>query len=101
MMIIWMPEEIAFWNTGTMPTLSSSVTITSGLARISSATGRSTRRSCTGVLDAFGVHYLGGPESLDTLLVQSDYVSVHVPLTRRTRHLLDGRALAVVRPRGV
>jgi phosphoglycerate dehydrogenase-like enzyme len=53
------------------------------------------------VLDAFGIHYLGGPESLDTLLVQSDYVSVHLPLTRRTRHLLDARALAVMRPRSV
>ncbi len=53
------------------------------------------------VLDAFGIHYLGGPESLDTLLVQSDFVSVHVPLTRRTRLLLDARALAVMRPRSV
>jgi phosphoglycerate dehydrogenase-like enzyme len=53
------------------------------------------------VLEKFGVQYLGGPESLDTLLTQSDYVSVHVPLTRRTRHMLDDRALAVMRPHGV
>ncbi len=53
------------------------------------------------VLEKFGVQYLGGPESLDTLLTQSDYVSVHVPLTRRTRHMLDDRALAVMRPHSV
>jgi phosphoglycerate dehydrogenase-like enzyme len=53
------------------------------------------------VLEKFGVQYLGGPESLDPLLTQSDYVSVHVPLTRRTRHMLDDRALAVMRPHGV
>jgi phosphoglycerate dehydrogenase-like enzyme len=53
------------------------------------------------VLEALGVRYMGGPESLDALLGQSDYVSIHVPLTRRTRHLLDARALAVMRPHSV
>src|SRR5258708_14530578 len=53
------------------------------------------------VLEVFGVQYLGGPESLDTLLTQSDYVSVHVPLTRRTRHMLDDRSLAAIRPHSV
>ena len=37
-------------------------------------------------------------EALDVLLGQSDYVSLHVPLTRRTRHMLDAPALAVMRP---
>jgi len=31
--------------------------------------------------------------SLDELLVTSDVVSIHVPLTPRTKHLLDKRAL--------
>jgi phosphoglycerate dehydrogenase-like enzyme len=35
------------------------------------------------------------------LLAQSDYVSIHVPLTRRTRHMLDARALALMRPHGI
>ena len=48
-----------------------------------------------------GVQYLGGPEALDQLLRQSDYVSLHVPLTQRTRHLLDARALACMRPDSV
>jgi glyoxylate reductase len=34
------------------------------------------------------------PLSLDRLLVTSDVVSLHVPLTSETRHLLDKRALA-------
>jgi phosphoglycerate dehydrogenase-like enzyme len=33
-----------------------------------------------------------------TLLAQSDYLSVHVPLTEATRHLLDERALWLLRP---
>ena len=53
------------------------------------------------VLEGLGIRYLGGPEALDTLLSQSDYVSVHVPLTRRTRHMLDARALAEMRPHSV
>jgi phosphoglycerate dehydrogenase-like enzyme len=53
------------------------------------------------VLDALGVRCLSGPESLDRLLVQADYVSVHVPLTRRTRHMLDARALSVMRPHSI
>lgn len=32
--------------------------------------------------------------SLDELLTTSDIVSLHVPLTEETRHLIDGRALA-------
>ena len=32
--------------------------------------------------------------SLDELLVSSDVVSLHVPLTPETRHLIDRRALA-------
>lgn len=34
------------------------------------------------------------PLSMDQLLNTSDIVSIHVPLTEQTRHLIDGRALA-------
>jgi glyoxylate reductase len=36
---------------------------------------------------------LGEPMSLDRLLLTSDIVSLHVPLTQETRHLIDKRAL--------
>ena len=35
-----------------------------------------------------------GGISLDELLVTSDVVSIHTPLSRETRHLIDRRALA-------
>lgn len=38
------------------------------------------------------------PSELDPLLAQSDYLSLHVPLTADTRNLIDDRALAKVRP---
>ena len=53
------------------------------------------------VLSTLGITYLGGPEGLGDLLGQSDYASIHVPLTRRTRHMVDARALARMRPHGV
>lgn len=51
--------------------------------------------------ETIGVTFLGGPEALHELLRQSDYVSLHVPLTRRTRYLLDAHALTMMRPHGV
>jgi lactate dehydrogenase-like 2-hydroxyacid dehydrogenase len=36
----------------------------------------------------------------ETLLAESDVVSVHTPLTPRTRHLIDAAALAAMKPGG-
>ncbi len=38
---------------------------------------------------------------LDTLLQESDFVSVHVPLTPETRHLVDAEFLAKMKPNAV
>lgn len=34
---------------------------------------------------------------LETLLRESDYVSLHVPMTPETRHIIDGRALSLMK----
>lgn len=39
--------------------------------------------------------------ALDELLEQSDFVSIHVPLSPETRHLLDARALERMKPSSV
>jgi len=41
------------------------------------------------------------PVPLDELLAASDYVSLHVPLTAGTRHLIGARELALVKPGAV
>jgi glyoxylate reductase len=45
------------------------------------------------------IEALGGrPCELDELLRSSDFVSLHVPLLAETRHLIDRRALAMMKP---
>jgi len=38
---------------------------------------------------------------LDTLLKESDFISIHVPLTPETRHMIDARALSLMKPSAV
>ena len=38
------------------------------------------------------------PVSLDSLLAQSDFVSIHLPLSDETRHLIDAAAFANMKP---
>jgi glyoxylate reductase len=45
-------------------------------------------------LDAFGARMCG----LDELLSESDFVSLHVPLNEQTRHMIDDRALSIMKP---
>ena len=45
--------------------------------------------------------YVGGLESLDHLLEKSDVVSLHLPLTADTHHVLDGRTLAKLKPTAI
>ena len=47
---------------------------------------------------SYGVERFGGLDELDDLLAESDYVSLHVPLNASTRHLIDERRLALMKP---
>jgi phosphoglycerate dehydrogenase-like enzyme len=47
---------------------------------------------------AYGVERFGDLDELDELLAESDYVSVHVPLNATTRHLIDERRIALMKP---
>ena len=38
------------------------------------------------------------PQALDPLLAESDVISLHVPLTKETHHLIDAARLARMRP---
>ena len=61
--------------------------------------GRETAR----LAEAFGAHtiFAGRSDPLDELLAKADVVSVHCPLTPETRHLIDERALAAMKPTAV
>jgi glyoxylate reductase len=43
----------------------------------------------------------GSRDPIDELLAESDFVSLHVPLTPATRHLIDAQALAKMRPTAI
>ena len=45
-----------------------------------------------------GVSFIGGPERLDDVLRQSDYLAVTLSLSPDTRNLLDDRRLALMKP---
>jgi len=61
--------------------------------------GRETAR----LVEAFGAHAVlaGRGDDLDALLATADVVSLHVPLTAETHHLLDARRLRLLKPSAV
>ena len=61
--------------------------------------GRETAR----LAEAFGAipTFAGRGDDLHALLAEADVVSLHVPLTDETRHLVDAEALAVMKPTAV
>lgn len=52
-------------------------------------------------LDEFHLAFLGYPEDLEKILVESDFLSVHVPLTNQTRHLIDQHAFSLMKEKAV
>jgi D-3-phosphoglycerate dehydrogenase len=53
------------------------------------------------VQDALNVTSYSAQGELDEVVREADYLSIHVPLTRTTRHLLDARLLALMKPTSV
>jgi phosphoglycerate dehydrogenase-like enzyme len=52
-------------------------------------------------LNQFGVEWFGAPSDLPRLLQEADYVSLHLPLTTATRHLIDAAALSLMKTSAV
>ena len=50
------------------------------------------------VLDELQPEILGGPDDLDRVLAQCDFLSPHLHLTDRTRHIIDRRRIGLMRP---
>jgi len=42
--------------------------------------------------------FVGKPDKVDTLLTQSDFISMHVPLTPETRGMIDARRIGLMKP---
>lgn len=53
------------------------------------------------ILDELHVEFLGGLPQLDQVLAEADYLSLHVPLTPTTRHMIDGHAFELMKPTAV
>ena len=53
------------------------------------------------VQEQHGLAFCGKSGELPRLLAESDYLSVHVPLTTATRHMLGGAALSAMKPSAV
>lgn len=53
------------------------------------------------VLKKFHLEFFGNPSRLDEVLGKADYLSLHVPLTSETRHMIDRRAFERMKPNAV
>ena len=50
------------------------------------------------VLDELGAEFVLGDDRLDEVVAASDYLALHLPLNDSTRHLIDARRLALMKP---
>jgi len=53
------------------------------------------------VRESHYIHFFGGSDSLDRVLAESDYVSIHTPLTSSTRNLIGRRELGLMKSSSV
>jgi D-3-phosphoglycerate dehydrogenase len=47
------------------------------------------------------IEFLGKPEELGKILTEADYISLHTPLTSKTRHLINETTLKLMKPTAV
>jgi len=50
------------------------------------------------VLDEIQPDLLGGPDDLDRVVADCDFLSTHLHLTANTRHIIDARRLGLMKP---
>ena len=50
------------------------------------------------VQEEYHLHFFGRSEDLPKLLSESDYVSIHTPVTPKTHHLIDRAGFALMKP---
>ena len=50
------------------------------------------------VLDAIQPEFMGTPDDLDRVIAACDYLSLHLHLNEETRHIIDARRLALMKP---
>jgi phosphoglycerate dehydrogenase-like enzyme len=49
------------------------------------------------ILDELGIEFFGKIDDLDKVLGESDYISLHIPLTKRTRQFIDRRSIDLMK----
>ena len=50
------------------------------------------------ILDEIKPEFIGTPEDTDRVIAESDYLSVHLNLTAETKHTIDARRIALMKP---
>ncbi|MEE2659421.1 MAG: 2-hydroxyacid dehydrogenase [Candidatus Latescibacterota bacterium] len=50
------------------------------------------------ILEEIHPEFLGGPDAMDQVIAESDFLSVHLHLTKKTRHIIDARRLDLMKP---
>jgi phosphoglycerate dehydrogenase-like enzyme len=48
--------------------------------------------------DNFGIEFIGGPDALDRVIAEVDYLSLHLHLNEKTHHIIDDRRLRLMKP---
>lgn len=49
------------------------------------------------LLDQLEPEFVGKPDDLDSLIAEADIISLHLPLTSETRHIIDGRRIGLMK----